>query len=183
MVDTGPKASVSCTCVAASGSAQWNSIGGTKAPFWASAPSTAKASGSPKTRVASDPIRAAFSSTSRRCDCETSAPIFVPSRRGSPMVTLASRSDSAAISASTWGCGTMIRRMAVHFCPALAVISRWTSFTNRSNSGEPGPASDPNTEALRLSCSDAKRTERSTNTGVLRSFSAVSAEPVKLTTS
>jgi len=33
--------------------------------------------------------------------------------------------------------------MAVHFCPALTVISRTTSLTNRSNSGVPGTASRP----------------------------------------
>ncbi len=66
IVETGPNASVSCTRVALSGSAQWNSIGGTNAPFSASAPSTVKSSGSPNTRVASAPMSAAFSNTSRR---------------------------------------------------------------------------------------------------------------------
>jgi hypothetical protein len=54
--------------------------------------------------------------------------------------------------------GTRIRRIAVHFCPALAVISRWTSFRNRSNSGVPGTASGPRIVAFRLSCSATKRT-------------------------
>ena len=52
----------------------------------------------------------------------------------------------------------MARRMAVHFWPALTVISRATSLTNRSNSGVPGAASGPRIEALRLSRSATKRT-------------------------
>ena len=77
----------------------------------------------------------------------------------------------------------MARRMAVHFCPAFTVISVATSLTNRSNSGVPGAASGPSTEALRLSCSATKRTDSRMTVGCVRSFSAVDAEPVKLTTS
>jgi hypothetical protein len=77
----------------------------------------------------------------------------------------------------------MARRMAVHFCPALTVISRTTSFTNRSNSGVPGAASGPRTEAFRLSRSAMKRTDSRAITGCDWSFIAVAAEPVKLTTS
>jgi hypothetical protein len=39
--------------------------------------------------------------------------------------------------------GAMARRMAVHFCPALTVISRATSLMKASNSGVPGAASGP----------------------------------------
>ena len=60
---------------------------------------------------------------------------------------------SATSTASRCSAGTMARRMAVHFCPALTVISLTTSLTNRSNSGVPGAASGPRIEALRLSCS------------------------------
>ena len=77
----------------------------------------------------------------------------------------------------------MARRMAVHFCPALTVISRATSLTNRSNSGVPGAASGPRIEALRLSRSAMKRTLSRAMTGWVWSFIAVCAEPVKLTTS
>ena len=77
----------------------------------------------------------------------------------------------------------MTRRMAVHFWPAFAVISRATSRTKRSNSGVPGPASGPRIAAFRLSASMVKRTEFSTIAGWLRSFRPVSAEPVKVTTS
>ena len=75
-----------------------------------------------------------------------------PSSRGSPTLVLAQplaraparpRRDAAA--------GAMARRIAVHFCPALTVISVATSLTNRSNSGVPGAASGPSSEALRLS--------------------------------
>ena len=37
--------------------------------------------------------------------------------------------------------GTMARRIAVHFWPALTVISRATSLTNRSNSSSSGVTS------------------------------------------
>ena len=77
----------------------------------------------------------------------------------------------------------MARRMAVHFCPALTVISRATSLTNRSNSGVPGAASGPRIEALRLSRSAMKRTLSRAMTGWVWSFIAVAAEPVKETTS
>ena len=87
-----------------------------------------------------------------------SAPICTPSSRGSPIRTLASRSASASWTASRCSAGAMARRMAVHFWPALTVISRATSLTNRSNSGVPGAASGPRIEALRLSRSATKRT-------------------------
>ena len=77
----------------------------------------------------------------------------------------------------------MARRIAVHFCPALTVISVATSLTNRSNSGVPGAASGPSSEALRLSRSATKRTDSRAITGCVCSFSAVEAEPVKLTMS
>ena len=49
--------------------------------------------------------------------------------------------------------------MAVHFCPALTVISRTTSRTNRSSSGVPAVASGPRIEELSESVSEVKRTE------------------------
>ena len=112
-----------------------------------------------------------------------SAPIWVASSRGSPIRTLARRADSASCTASRCSAGAMARRMAVHFCPALAVISRATSLMNRSNSGVPGAASGPRIEALRLSRSATKRTDSRPITGCDCSFIAVAAEPVKLTTS
>ena len=67
----------------------------------------------------------------------------------------------------------------MHFWPALAVISRTTSRTNRSNSGLPGPASGPSTRAFSESASALKRTLRPTTAGCARSRAAVAAEPVK----
>ena len=60
------------------------------------------------------------------------------SNRGSPTTTLPSDALSASTTASACDAGTMALRIAVHFCPALAVISRVTSRTNKSNSGSPG---------------------------------------------
>jgi hypothetical protein len=77
----------------------------------------------------------------------------------------------------------MARRIAVHFCPAFTVISRAISLMNKSNSGVPGPASGPRTDALRLSRSAMKRTDSRAITGCDWSFIAVWAEPVKETTS
>ena len=113
----------------------------------------------------------------------TSAPMRLPSSRGSPTVVLASRSRIAASTASRCSAGAMARRMAVHFCPALTVISLTTSLTNRSNSGVPGAASGPSSEALRLSCSAMKRTLSRSTPGGSGASCAVAAEPVKLTTS
>ena len=73
--------------------------------------------------------------------------------------------------------------MAVHFWPAFTVISRATSWTNRSNSGVPGAASGPRIEEFSESVSATKRTEWRTTAGCVRSFAAVDAEPVKDTTS
>ncbi len=73
--------------------------------------------------------------------------------------------------------------MAVHFWPAFTLISLTTSLTNSSNSGESGRASGPSTEALSESRSATNRTLSRAITGWLCSFWAVSAEPVKETTS
>lgn len=71
----------------------------------------------------------------------------------------------------------------MHFCPALTVISRTTSFTKRSNSGVPATASGPSTEAFSKSASMVKRTEFSTIAFEVFSIRPVEAEPVKVTTS
>ena len=65
------------------------------------------------------------------------------SSRGSPTTTLASAALIACAAASACAAGTIALRIAVHFCPAFAVISRTTSRTNASNSGWPGAASRP----------------------------------------
>jgi hypothetical protein len=58
--------------------------------------------------------------------------------------------------------------MAVHFWPALAVISRTTSRTNASNSGSPGATSAPSTQQLIESVSAMKRTALLITAGWLR---------------
>ena len=77
----------------------------------------------------------------------------------------------------------MAFRIAVHFCPAFTVISRTTSRTNRSSSGDPGPASGPRIEELSESVSEVNRTALARTIRCWRSLSAVAAEPVKDTTS
>ena len=64
--------------------------------------------------------------------------------------------DPAASLRAAIEAGAMTRRMAVHFWPALLVISRVTSLMNRSNSGVPGTASGPRIDALRESVSAVK---------------------------
>ncbi len=78
------------------------------------------------------------------------------------MVVFSSRARKAFTTSSSMPDGTMVRRMAVHFCPALVVISRTTSLMNRSNSSVPGAASGPRMEQLSESASMLNRTECST---------------------
>ena len=77
----------------------------------------------------------------------------------------------------------MARRMAVHFWPALVVISFATSFTNRSNSSSSGLTSGPRMAQLSESASALKGMLFFTKLGCTRNLAAVSAEPVKVTTS
>ncbi|MOA01098.1 hypothetical protein D3C78_1204850 [compost metagenome] len=121
--------------------------------------------------------------TSSNWACEASAPIFTPSLLGSPTTTLARRADRRSATASMRFCGTMMRRMAVHFCPALTVISRATSLTNRSNSSSSGVTSGARIAQFSESASAVNGTELRIRLGVTRSLAAVSAEPVKVTTS
>ena len=46
-----------------------------------------------------------------------------PSASGAPTTTVARRAETASSTASTWASGTSARRIAVHFWPALTVIS------------------------------------------------------------
>ena len=107
----------------------------------------------------------------------------VPSRLGSPITTLDRLVLRASNIGSNCASGTNMRRIAVHFCPALVVISRKTSFAKRSNSTVPGCTSGPRSDAFRLSCSAINRVAFCRISGAERSISAVSAEPVKLITS
>jgi len=76
-----------------------------------------------------------------------------------------------------------MRRTAVHFWPALMVISLATSLTKRSNSAVPGFASGPRTVALSESASRLNGTPSSLNRPVDFRRNPVAYEPVNVTTS
>ena len=103
--------------------------------------------------------------------------------RGLPTTVFASLAAMASSTAERCAAGTRTRRIAVHFCPALTVISRATSRTSRSNSAVPGAASGPRIAAFRLSASTFTRVELRSTAAWPRMRSAVSADPVKDTTS
>ena len=110
----------------------------------------------------------------------TSGPTCVAGSRGSPTAAAPSRSASASCTSSRTARGTRTRRTAVHFWPALAVVSRTTSATSRSS---PAAVSGPSTQAFRLSASAVKRTPPDTTAGCPRSAATVAAEPVTLSRS
>ena len=181
-VDTGPNASTSWTAVDVQGSSVRSRIG-----------SQEGAAGEPGERVgiADDDPRAGghqlgdLARGHRRAARRlTSAPIRFLVARVADLGRLQPVPDRGLDRVEMLRPGAMARRMAVHFCPALTVISVTTSLTNRSNSGVPGAASGPSSEAFRLSCSATNLHRfRAATTGWERNFSAVEAEPVKLTTS
>ena len=70
----------------------------------------------------------------------------------------ASRSRIAASSASRCSAGAMARRMAVHFCPALTVISIDHFLDEQVEFRRSGRGVGAEHEALRLSCSATKLT-------------------------
>ncbi|MCY1181140.1 hypothetical protein D9M73_216290 [compost metagenome] len=106
-----------------------------------------------------------------------------PSTDGSPTTTLARRSRKRVATASMCLAGTMARRMAVHFCPALVVISLATSLMNSSNSSSSGVTSGARIAQFSESASAVNGTELRIRFGVTRNLAAVSADPVKVTTS
>ena len=73
--------------------------------------------------------------------------------RGSPTFVALSFAASASATTSASPTGTKMRRMAVHFCPALTVISRTTSLMNASKPGVPGAAAGASSAAFTLSAS------------------------------
>ncbi len=73
--------------------------------------------------------------------------------------------------------------MAVHFWPALTVISVATALTNRSSSGSSAVTSGPSTEQLSESASTLRVTPPWRTCGWLRMSPAVCADPVKPTRS
>ena len=110
--------------------------------------------------------------------------MLTPSARGSPRTTRSwIRSPTAAMTSCTSSCGTMARRIEVHFWPAFAVISVTRDLMKASNSGVPLTASGPRMEAFRESVSEVKRTPPLTTLTWDLSVLAVDAEPVKATMS
>ena len=86
------------------------------------------------------------------------APILTPSTEGSPIFVEAKRAEMAFSTSSINSSGTMILRTAVHFCPALMVISFTVSLMNKSNSGVSGVACFPKMVAFKESASKLKET-------------------------
>ena len=105
------------------------------------------------------------------------------SLRGLPTVVLAKRALMAWTTVSYKASGTSTRRMAVHFWPDLTVISRATSFTNKSMASLPTASPGINSAELTLSASMFTRTDFFVTAGWERITAAVSAEPVNDTTS
>src|SRR5262245_29290900 len=140
MVAAGPKISVSFTACAFDASSTLSSVGETKADLAWSMPSSVGACVLPQTIVASFASLPIPCNTLACCARLTTGPMRVASVRGSPTVILASRADSASATAPARSAGASTRRMAVHFWPALTVISRATSLMKASNAGVPGPA-------------------------------------------
>ena len=124
-----------------------------------------------------------FSFTSFSCVNPASEPIRTPSTFGSPIMFDASLFPSARRTSSTRFSGTIILRTAVHFCPALVVISRTTSLMKISNSGWSGVTSLPRIQQFRESASMVKGTASSINRGCDFSILPVDALPVNVTTS
>ena len=77
--------------------------------------------------------------------------------------------------------GTITRRIAVHFWPALTVISVTTPLTNRSNSGSSAVTSGPRIEQFSESASTPRVTPPWITLVWVRSRPAVCAEPVNAT--
>ena len=124
-----------------------------------------------------------FSRTSLRWPIPASGPIRTSLMDGSPMVVVCKRLPRAICTSSTLSAGTMMRRMAVHFWPALVVISRTTSFIKISNSAMPGCTSGPRIQQLSESASILKGTDSDKIRGCDLSMRPVDAEPVNVTTS
>ena len=78
------------------------------------------------------------------------------------MVVFVSFNVNAFLTSSTKFSGTIILLIAVHFCPALTVISFNTSFIKISNSAVPGTESSPKTEQFNESASILNGTAFST---------------------
>jgi hypothetical protein len=89
----------------------------------------------------------------------------VSAARGSPTLVPLSLAASASATAFASPAGTKMRRIAVHFCPALTVISRTTSRTKASKAALPAVEPGASNAALMLSASMFTGTLRATMLG------------------
>ena len=153
------------------------------APRSASASTTSTWSGSPKTTSADPRSACTALRTSSRWPSDASAPIRTDSSAGLPTVTFASRAAIASVTSPAMPAGTITRRIAVHFWPALTVISVTTPLTNRSNSGSLEVTSGPSTEQFSESASTPSWTPPWSTDGCCRRWAPVCAEPVNATES
>ena len=183
MVAAGPNTSTSCTARALSVLLSLSKVGATKADLALSMPSSSGASAPPQTIAASQAKRRIPSNAAACCARVTRGPMRVSACRGSPTLVVLSFPESASATASAISAGTKMRRIAVHFCPALTVISRTVSRTKASNAAPAGEASGASNAALMLSASIFTGTFLATALGCPRTRAAVSAEPVKATRS
>src|SRR5256885_2661106 len=149
MVAAGPNASTSCPAFAAPASSSLRSVGATNDDLFRSMPSSGGALAPPQRTVASDAKRRMPSNAAACWARVTSGPMRVSACRGSPTFVALSFAASASATASVVCAGTKMRRMAVHFCPALMVISRTISRTNASKAAPAGARSEEHTSELR----------------------------------
>ena len=158
--------------------------GDMNAPRSASASITSTVSGSPNT-ISAEP-RSAWTAlrTSSRWSRLASAPIRTSSLVGLPTVIFAEpRRDRLGDRRRRSRPARSTRRIAVHFWPALTVISVTTALTNRSNSGSSGVTSGPRIEQFSESASTPRRTPPWSTAGCWRRWAPVAAEPVNATES
>jgi hypothetical protein len=113
-----------CTfCVAPAGLGQSSRVGAKKAPFSVPAPSPREVRPVPDSRISlpSRQLGDLVCITSACCAWLASAPMRTPSSTGSPTTILRqARLQGGGRPHRSGGAGTMARRMAVHFWPALA---------------------------------------------------------------
>ena len=174
---TGPKASTSCGSDVEKGSSHFNKTGLTKEDDLSNLVS-------PSYATSIDFFNCSiFSFNISTYRVPPSEPIRVSLLEGSPILVFANRSLIASVTSLIRFLGTIVRRIAVHFCPAFDVISIATSFTNNLNSSILGVMSGPKTDALSESASKLNLTELRIMLGWALSFCPVAAEPVKVTTS
>ena len=152
-----------CTSVLLNGSLFTNKIGEKNAPFSHLLPTTSTWSTLPYTISCDLANSSTFCLTRSTCVCVAKEPIRTPSTLGSPTLVVANRAEICLETSSTKFSGTIIRRTAVHFCPAFIVISLVVSLINKSNSTVPGTACLPRIVAFNESASKLNGILRSLN--------------------